>query len=615
MRLQRLPASLAAALVLATVATIAPSGPVPIDAAFAAAPEGRLIVFWKERAPDDLPGPGIRGVHHSKATNRRSVVVAADGEASRVAARLLRDQRVATVVPDAIGHAVDWPIDAPPNDLKYADYQADLRLIGMPAAWQATIGSPDVVVAVLDSGYTPAHKDLEGTPIVHPYNARTGATVVEGLVDVRRHGTHVAGTIVARAHNERGIAGMAPGVTLMPITVIDDQGGGRWSDFLEGVDWARVHGADVINMSFGGPLTAAQVAAFQPVYDAAWNAGVLSVAAAGNNDNSNAFYPASMQRVLSVSATDNADQRAWFSTYNAMVDVAAPGVLTMSTLAEGGYGAWSGTSMAAPHVSALAALVKSVHPEFTVAELEEAIVSTAVDLYEPGRDDRTGWGRIDAAAAVAWTPLDVIPPSATVLHPTVAATGVAESVSPVVELSEPVTGISEATVTLATSTGATVPATVVLDALTNRVTVDPTALLASRTTYRVAFQAGIADLAGNVLPPVDFSFTTGDTIAPKVTRTRPFAGATGVSRSDNLKVWLSESVNGVGRTTVKLKNLRYGWTVAIEVRYDSATRSVVIDPNARLTARTEYRLKLRDGIRDVGGNALAPWSFTFRTGG
>ena len=614
MRLPRLSARLVVAIVLAGVASFAPGGPVPIDAAFAAAPEGRLIVFWKDAAPDDLTGAGIERVQHSKATSRRSVVVAQDGEANRVAERLLRDPRVANVVPDAVGHVVEWPLDEAPDDLKYAEYQADLQLIGMPQAWQVTIGSPNVVVAVLDSGYTPAHKDLEGVPFVHPYNARTGATVIEGLVDIRRHGTHVAGTIVARTNNARGIAGVAPGVTLMPITVIDDLGGGRWSDFLEGVDWARTHGAHVINMSFGGPLTATQAAAFQPVFDAAWQAGVVSVAAAGNNDNSNAFYPASMNHVISVSATDNEDQRAWFSTYNSQVDVAAPGVLIMSTLAEGGYGAWSGTSMASPHVAGLAALVRSVHPEYTVDEVEWAITSTAVDLYAAGRDDKTGWGRIDAAAAVGWIPPDLTPPSAVAFHPGSGSVGAVESTTAKVQLSEPVTGVSDATVTL-TSGGSVVPATVSYDEATHTVTVDPSAQLASRTTYAVTLHAGIADLAGNALAPVAFSFTTGDTMLPRVTKSRPLAGATGVSRSDNLRVWFSEAVRGLSRTTVKLKNLRYGWTVAVEIRYDAATRSVVIDPGTRLTARSEYRLKLRDGIRDLGGNALAPWSLTFKTGG
>src|ERR1044072_790381 len=100
---------------------------------------------------------------------------------------------------------------------------------------------------------------------------------------------------------------MAPSVTIMPGKVMYANGQGYWSDFLEGVDWARTHGADVVNLSLGGTLSMSQAAAWQPVFDAAYQAGVVVVAAAGNNNRNEPFYPASFHHVISVAATTNAD--------------------------------------------------------------------------------------------------------------------------------------------------------------------------------------------------------------------------------------------------------------------------------------------------------------------
>src|SRR5437773_669539 len=447
------PALLAAAL-LALLAWV-PGGPIAVDRSFAAAPDGGLVVTWRTNAPIALAVDGVASVRRSRANDHRAVVVTSAGRAADVAARLRANPNVESVVPDAIASVADWPADEPPDDTLYATTQADFPLIGMPAAWALATGSPSVVVAILDTGYEGTHPDLAAIPTVSPYNARTGSTSV---TDGYGHGTHVAGTIAAQTNNATGVAGIAPGVTIMPVKVMDSSGNGYWSDFLEGVDWARTHGASVINLSLGGPLTASQVAAFQPTFDAAYNAGVLVVAAAGNFNNSNGFYPASFAHVISVSATNNSDAKASFSNFGPAVDLSAPGVTIESTYTGATYQTMSGTSMATPHVVGGAALIRSYQPTCTSDKGRTALEITARDLGAPGRDDIFGNGRIQAAQAVAWMAPDVTPPTASLKSPLGGATNVGETVRPTVGFSENVNGADGSTISLATSAGAHVAA-------------------------------------------------------------------------------------------------------------------------------------------------------------
>ena len=598
-----------AALLLAFVTAI-PGGPHAIESAFASAPDGRLVVTWRGEAPATLAGPGVEGVLRSRANEHRSVVIARAGRATDVAAQLRADPRVESVVPDAIGRVAAWPEDAPPDDPLYATNQADFPLIGMPAAWALTTGSTSVVVAILDTGYDGAHTDLAAIPTVSPYNARTGT---QNVTDGYGHGTHVAGTIAAQTNNANGVAGMAPGITIMPVKVMDSNGMGYWSDFLEGVDWARTHGASLVNLSLGGTLTASQVAAFQPTFDAAYEAGVVVIAAAGNNNKNEPFYPASFAHVVSVAATNNNDAKATFSNFGPAVDLAAPGVSITSTYNDGGYRQMSGTSMATPHVVGLAALIRSYHPTYTVDEVETAMEVNALDLGTPGRDDNFGYGRIQVDQAVAWVAPDVTPPTASLAAPPSGATGVAEAADPVVGFSEDVTGADGVAITLATFSGTPVDATVTYDSATRRAVITPATLLASRTTYVVTLGEGIADLAGNGLAATSFSFTTGDHIAPTVTSVYPASGTTGVWRGVSPRVKFSESVQHVSAVTLKLRNLRTGRLVTVTVTYDSATHVATINPASRLMAGTWYQIKVKSGIEDAAGNNIATRWFRFKT--
>ncbi len=393
-----------------------------------------MIVFWKPDRPTDLDDTRIATASIAVGeAGARSLVIADPGTAGALAAQLRSDPDVAAVIPDARMTvdpialtpvdataglmASSWPASGSPNDRYYGRYQADLRLIGLPAAWRTTTGSPFVTVAIIDSGTTASHEDLAGITFVSPYNT---VTEEPEAADDDGHGTHVTGTIAAQTNNGKGIAGIAPGVKIMPIKVLDESGAGSLFDLLVGVDYAVANGAQIINLSLGGPLPWSSVIATQPTFDAAHDAGVTIIAAAGNDGDGSIDYPCAFDHVICVGATDNIDRRASFSNANAYIDISAPGVDTASTLPPfvcGGspscYGLGNGTSMAAPHVAGIAALILSTWPAYAPDQIESALESTAVDLGPAGRDDLFGHGRVNAAASVAFGPVPGAPTGVT----------------------------------------------------------------------------------------------------------------------------------------------------------------------------------------------------------
>jgi hypothetical protein len=372
----------------------------PLAASAALGPDApRLVVLWRTPNQTALRFAGAAQELHGL-NKRRSVVIARPGQSQSLAAQLRSDSNVLAVVPDVLVTVDAWPATAP-NDPYYGGSQADLGVMGVPTAWQTTTGLASVVVAVLDTGMFIGHVDLDGVNVVSPRNEITNTTDV---ADGHGHGTHVIGEIAAETDNGTGVAGIAPGVSIMPVKVLSDSGSGWFSDILDGIDWARTHGATVISMSLGGSLDPTSAAYYQPVIDSAYNAGITLVAAAGNNGDGTISYPGAFNHILSIAATNNADQHASFSNANTTVDLAAPGVSILSTYRTGGYVSMSGTSTSTPHVAAVAGLVRSAHPTATVDEVEAALRETAVDLGTAGRDNVFGSGRVNAAAAVAWTP-------------------------------------------------------------------------------------------------------------------------------------------------------------------------------------------------------------------
>lgn len=225
------------------------------------------------------------------------------------------------------------------------------------------------------------------------------------------HGTHVAGIISALVNNGEGVAGMTWYNKVMPIKVLDQSGSGTTYSVAEGIIWAADHGAKVINLSLGNY---AQAEFLHDAIKYAYDKDVVLVAATGNDNTERPGYPAAYPEVFAVSATDSSMHRASFSNYGDYVDVMAPGASIASTYPGNQYAALSGTSMASPHVSALAALIRSINPDLTNKEVMELMRSSVIDLGTPGHDKYFGYGQIDVykalkAAQRPYVPLQFYP--------------------------------------------------------------------------------------------------------------------------------------------------------------------------------------------------------------
>ena len=282
-----------------------------------------------------------------------------------------------------------------------AKRQWAIQRIGLAKAWDVETGKAGVVVAVIDTGVALRHPDLTGKLV-------QGVDVVnddDDPMDDEGHGTHVAGTVAAAANNRVGVAGVAWGAKVMPVKVLGVNGQGGTCQVAVGMAEAAQRGAQVLNLSLGGPY--ACPVAYRAAVELATAKGALVVASSGNDGMSGApdAAPANCDGVLGVGATDARDRPGRFSSFGPTVDVSAPGVAIVSTTIDPktgkhGYGAMQGTSMAAPHVAGLAALLKSRHPAWTPAQVADRITRTSDDLGVGGRDDFFGAGRINAARAL-----------------------------------------------------------------------------------------------------------------------------------------------------------------------------------------------------------------------
>lgn len=256
-------------------------------------------------------------------------------------------------------------------------------------AWGRTRGQ-GIRIAVIDSGASVRHPDLRDK-IALTRDFKNNDRTVE---DLAGHGTHVAGTVAAATNNATGVAGGCPACRLVIAKVFDPRGGYDFA-IARGITWSADHDAKVINCSFTGP---GESRALKNSIDRAARRGAVVVAAAGNGDTSKRKYPAAYPRVIAVAATNQDDRRAPFSNFGSWVDVAAPGVNVLSTV-PGGYDRFNGTSVAAPHVSALAGLLAAQGrgPK----AIRDRILRTALDLGPDGRDPYYGRGRIRADQATS----------------------------------------------------------------------------------------------------------------------------------------------------------------------------------------------------------------------
>ena len=346
-----------------------------------------------------------------------------------------------------------------PDASMYVNQSWHYNSIGLPRAWEITTGSPDIIVAVVDDGIRFDHPAMAGMltddgydfvpntaialcsggvvsrsgdgdgpdpdptiPSSRSYSSSSGCAL--GISASGAHGLHVSGTIASAFNNALGIVGVNRQVRIRPVRVMGIHGSGSFDEIAQGVLYAAglpatgangqivqaQSAARVINMSLGG---ATPSAVLELAIQQATAAGALVVASSGNNNNSAPNYPAAYPQVLSVSAVGPTLTRAPYSTYGSTVDITAPGGNT-NVNAGGGptqgvyssawnfqlgvpiVDSWNGTSMAAPHVTGVAALVLSAYPTLTAQQLRARLEDFAVDIGAPGKDQSYGMGLVNA---------------------------------------------------------------------------------------------------------------------------------------------------------------------------------------------------------------------------
>lgn len=301
-----------------------------------------------------------------------------------------------------------------PNDLSVVQY--NLNITNAVLAWDLDNNASDKTIAIIDDAIDINHVDLN-TNIYINLSEISGNGIdddLNGFIDdvngwdfadadnnanppntTLSHGTHVAGIASARMDNSIGIAAIGANAKILPIKIGQDIGGALINTFAA-IEYAILMQVDVINMSWGG---SAYSSTFQTLFDIAYNNNIVCVAAAGNSSTNAPMYPASYNHVISVASSDITDMKSIFSNYGPTIDLAAPGSGIYSTLPFSNYGNKSGTSMAAPYIAGLAALMLSAAPLSTVDDIEQCLENTCDPVVGP-LSTQVGGGRVNAYAAM-----------------------------------------------------------------------------------------------------------------------------------------------------------------------------------------------------------------------
>ncbi|MCK5709261.1 MAG: S8 family serine peptidase [Deltaproteobacteria bacterium] len=285
-----------------------------------------------------------------------------------------------------------------PND-QFFNFQTYLNVINAPMAWDSEIGDPNTVIAVLDSGVDATHEDLSGKVLqgCSTLGNFSETSCGANTNNIAGHGSGVSGTATAITNNFDGVAGVCWNCSILPVKVLDDTGSGTSVDIVQGILFAKNYALNnptkkvIINMSFGRDCNGSGISQFeQDAINLAWNSGLLVIAAAGNEGNSNVHCPASAANTIAVSATDDNDNLANFSSFGNFVDLAAPGVSIANVFPGDNYVFWSGTSFSSPIV---AGLVWSANTALTNAEVDQILRDTADNI---GSSFFFGDGRVNA---------------------------------------------------------------------------------------------------------------------------------------------------------------------------------------------------------------------------
>lgn len=330
----------------------------------------------------------------------------------RVSAALMQTGLFTFVEPDGIVHSTITP-----NDPNFPS-QWHLPAIQAPDAWGITTGNSSVVIAFADSGADWNHPDLAAN-LVPGWSWITNSSNTQ---DGFGHGTNTAGAAAAVSNNALGVTGVSWLNRVMPLQVLDSTGAGTVSSLASAITYAADHGVRIVNASVG---TGTASSALESAVTYAWNKGTVVIAAAGNSGSSALFYPAACTGAVAVSATQKGGLFATYSDFGSWIDLAAPGTSILATAKGGGYGYYSGTSLAAPVASAVAALVLSVKPGLSASQLVAILEQNADDLGTPGFDQYFGYGQVNAYKAVLASQTittDTTPPTVSISSPANTAT-------------------------------------------------------------------------------------------------------------------------------------------------------------------------------------------------
>lgn len=480
--------------------------------------------------------------------------------------------------------------------------------IDAPEAWDIERGESSVTVAVIDTGVQTNHPDLAGQFVTGYDFYFDDTSVYDGLDD--DHGTHVAGTIAA-IDNSIGVIGVAPNIKIMPLKFLGPDGG-YISDAIDAINYAKQNGADIINASWGGGGYS------ESLKNAIESFGGVFVVAAGNNKtdtDKNPYYPASYtsSNIISVAAIDKYGALASFSNYGLnSVDIAAPGVDIASTYPDS-YAYMSGTSMAAPHVSGIIALLKSYNNSLTTQELINKLYSTAKPYNSLNGKVKTGGMANAKAALLASAPpiVDTISPLLVSTMPTDASENISINSEVAVNFDENIKWNNKKVVVNGSEFNINVDGKKAIVMLSYP--------LSYNTEYTVTLPSGaISDLAGNVYSnEVIFKFKTelepivqADPI--KITRTKPTQGQTGIKLSTDVFFYLNMPITAINSDMIEMKDSQ-GNTVAFK-SYGLNDTKLTIDPTSNLIKQTKYSIILKAGALKSGNSVNSDYTLEFTTG-
>jgi subtilisin family serine protease len=317
-----------------------------------------------------------------------------------------------------------------PNDPWYLNWQKDKEQMNLPSAWESASFSSGITLAVIDTGVNCEHEDLKGQCLV-------GWNFYDNNSDTRDfhgHGTSVAGVASALGNNGIGVAGATWQSKIMPLKVTSPEGTASYSDIASAVTYAGQFGAKVVNASFqvGGSSTIGEAAKYLK------EKGGLLVISEGNYGADTGY--ANNPDIISVSAVDSNNAIYSWSSFGSDVDLASPGCTGATTLKDGGYGSFCGTSNSAPEVAGVLMLVWSVNPNLSSEQVENIIFSSAKDTGDSGWDKYFGWGTVDGGRA-----LSLALETETVSNPAPSPTPTTgDNIAPVVNLSSPSDGATVA---------------------------------------------------------------------------------------------------------------------------------------------------------------------------